>query len=67
VTRAATLVGYALILVAAVATEARARRGGPPARLAALLRALGDHGLARFLLLAGWLWLGWHLFARVAR
>jgi hypothetical protein len=49
-----------------VAIEAAACRDRGPARFAAVIGALTAHPGTRLLLLAAWLWLGWHLFARVA-
>jgi phosphotransferase system glucose/maltose/N-acetylglucosamine-specific IIC component len=66
VTRAVTLAGYAVLLATAVAIEAAACRDRGPARFAAVIGALTAHPGTRLLLLAAWLWLGWHLFARVA-
>lgn len=61
---ALTLGGYALIAIAAIAIELRARRTGRLATFGdALDRAL-RHWPFRILLQAGWLWLGWHVFVR---
>ena len=63
-TRPVTLLGYALVLVAAVSLEVAARRRGSGTfgdALALILRWRP----ARLVLLAAWLWLGWHLFVRV--
>jgi hypothetical protein len=38
------------------------RRGWPTA--AQLLRAARGHALSRLALVIGWVWLGWHVFAR---
>jgi hypothetical protein len=64
-TRAVTLLGYVIVVAAAVALEARARRrpDGPTAGRA--LRLLLRHPALHLLAVAGWLWLGWHLFVRV--
>ena len=63
--RAVTLAGWAVLAVAAAALEVRARRR--PGRLvplgAAVALALRIR-FVRFAALAGWLWLGWHLFVR---
>jgi len=64
-TRELILAGYAAAATAAVALEAAAWRSGPPATLGATLSAVLRRRPARFLLLAGWLWLGWHIFVRV--
>jgi hypothetical protein len=66
VTRAATLAGYATIAVAMVCFElVQRRRVGTTAR-DAVTWALQVRG-AKWLVLAAWLWLGWHLFVRVDR
>ena len=63
-TRAQTLVSYALIAGALAVCElvARRRSGVTFSRFVA---ALTQWRPARWALLAAWLWLGWHLFARV--
>ncbi len=63
--RAAIIAGFATILVLMVATDLYARRAGSSVRplsatLAAALRSRGG----RIVVLAAWLWLGWHLLAR---
>jgi hypothetical protein len=63
-TRVLTLVSYAVIVVAAVGLEITARRRGGATLGDALSVALRWWPL-RVLLLAGWLWLGWHTFVRV--
>jgi hypothetical protein len=62
-TRALTLAGYFVIVVAALLHQMRARRtrrATAEDALAVLFRLQ----LGRPLLLAAWLWLGWHAFAR---
>lgn len=63
-TRGATLAGYAVILLALAIQELLARRHGG-ATLGRVVASLKARPPARWLLLAAWLWLGWHLFARV--
>ncbi len=63
-TRTATLVAYAAIAAAAAGLEITARRGHAAA-LGATLAAAARRRPVRALLLAGWLWLGWHVFVRV--
>ena len=63
--RGATLAGYAVLLVAAAAAELFARRRGRWATFAEALAMVRAAPLARLLLQAGWLWLGWHAFVRV--
>ena len=63
--RAAIVTAFAAILCLVVATEMYARRPGSrlrplPDTLAAALRTRGG----RVVVLAAWLWLGWHLLAR---
>lgn len=57
--------GFAALLAAAVALELRARLG-PPGRasLSDVADTLTRHPPGRAAALAGWLWLGWHLFVR---
>ena len=63
--RALTLLGFAILAALAAGLEAGARRSGRLARFAdALAVALGNP-VIRLLVLAGWLWLGWHVFVRV--
>jgi hypothetical protein len=64
-TRTITLLGYALVAVAAAALELVARRSGRVATLGQALAAARRWWPLRAVLLAGWLWLGWHLFVRV--
>jgi hypothetical protein len=63
-TRFVTLLGYALLAVAAVGTEVAARRRASGTFGDALTFTLRS-GPARIVLLGAWLWLGWHLFVRV--
>jgi hypothetical protein len=63
-TRLVTLAGYAAIAAAAIGVEVAARRRGGGTfgeALAVVLRPWP----ARVVVVAAWLWLGWHLFARV--
>ena len=60
---AVTLSGYAVIATAFVVVQLAALTGGPPT-LGAVLRWLMRRRGVRWLLVAGWLWLGWHLFVR---
>jgi hypothetical protein len=66
-TRAETLGGYALLAIWLLACELRARRGGALPTFTALVRGAARWPLVRALLLAGWLWVGWHLFVRAHR
>jgi Family of unknown function (DUF6186) len=63
-TRPVTLAGYVVIAVVAIGVEIAARRRGGTTfgeALAVVLRPWP----ARVVVVAAWLWLGWHLFARV--
>jgi len=64
--RALILAGYIAVAAGALLLEASARLRGQPASFGAALGALLQHRAARLLILAGWLWLGWHLFVRVS-
>lgn len=64
-TRVVTLAGYAVLALCAVGLELSARRSGHRATLGQALDALLRRWPCRLALLAGWLWLGWHLFVRV--
>ena len=63
-TRLVTLAGYAVIVAAALGVEIAARRRGGATLGDALAVALRPWP-ARVIVVAAWLWLGWHLFARV--
>jgi len=64
-TRAITIVGFVVIIAALVLLEILGRR--PSSRIPTLGQWLGyvmrPRG-GRALILLGWLWLGWHYFAR---
>lgn len=62
--RSATFLGYAAILVAIVAWSVIAARRPPWMTLSAALDALTRTRTARVIVVIGWIWLGWHLFAR---
>ena len=63
--RLVTLVGFAVFAAAAVALEIAARRSGQVTTFGDLLSVALRRWPVRILLLAGWMWLGWHLFVRV--
>lgn len=63
--RILTLVGYALLAVAAVGLEVAARRSARFSTLPEALSVAVRQWRFRVVLQAGWLWLGWHLFVRV--
>lgn len=62
--RAVTLAGYALLVAAAVGLELMARRRGRGTTFAGAVALARRPWPGRALLLASWLWLGWHLFVR---
>ena len=63
--RSATFAVWAILAAAllAIGLATAASRGRWPT-LAALARAAASHPVARGALLLGWMWLGWHAFAR---
>jgi hypothetical protein len=63
VTRAQTLAGYAVIATAIASWQWAAWRRGRTT-LGRLAGALAAWRPSRWPLLAAWLWLGWHVFAR---
>jgi hypothetical protein len=63
-TRIIVLAGYAVVVTAAVVLELAARRRGSGMVGDALTLALRWWPV-RIVVLAAWLWLGWHLFVRV--
>ena len=65
VTRVITIAGFAAVIGALVVLEFLARREG--SRIPTLGEWLGyvmRPRAGRLLILAGWLWLGWHYFSR---
>jgi Family of unknown function (DUF6186) len=63
--RAVILAGYVVIAVTAVALELAARRDRRWATAGDAIVVVTRRWPVRLLLLAGWLWLGWHVFVRV--
>jgi len=62
--RALTFLGFAVIAAAAVAWSFVSARRPNLVTLPRLLTRLTRSRLVRILLLLGWGWVGWHLFAR---
>lgn len=62
--RAATLWGYAVLALAVVACQVAGLLLGRTATLGQALRRVTRFPAGRVLLLAGWLWAGWHTFVR---
>ena len=65
-TRTVTLWGYALLAVLAVGYQVAGLLLRRTATLGQALRRLMRFPAARPLLLAAWLWLGWHTFVRAS-
>jgi hypothetical protein len=63
-TRAVTLAGYAVLVIAAISLELTARGRGRATFGDVVALSLRRRPV-RLTLLAAWLWLGWHLFVRV--
>ena len=61
--RAITLVGFIAVAVALVAYEMRSRGRGR-ATIADAFATVLRNRVGYFFVLAAWLWVGWHLFAR---
>ena len=64
-TRVITIIGFCTVIAALAVLEIVARR--PGSRVPTLGEWLGylmRQKTGRVLLLAGWLWLGWHYFSR---
>ena len=63
-TRTVTLWGFTLLAVASLVYQAAGLLLGQTATLGEVLTALTRRRTGRVLLLAAWLWLGWHTFVR---
>jgi Family of unknown function (DUF6186) len=62
--RTVTFFGFGLIVTAAVVWSIVAARSPTLITLPRLLARVTRSRVVRFLLVVGWAWLGWHLFAR---
>lgn len=62
--RTITLAGYAVLAAALIALDVVARRTHRMATFTMARRSLLRLPTTRWLVSAGWLWLGWHMFAR---
>jgi hypothetical protein len=58
---------WAVLVAAFVTMELIALRSSRLPTLGDLLRVLLEPRAGRWLLFAGWLWLGWHVFVRSSR
>jgi hypothetical protein len=64
-TRVPTLAGYVALAIAVLVLELAARRSERLPAFGDVLDVVIRRWPWRVAVLAGWLWLGWHLFARV--
>ena len=64
-TRLVTLLGYASVAGGALVLELVARRSKRLPSFGDVLTVILRRWPVRVALVAGWLWLGWHLFVRV--
>jgi hypothetical protein len=63
--RVITIAGFAAVIIALFGLEILARRKNSPIpTLGELLGYAMRPRAGRFLILLGWLWLGWHFFSR---
>jgi hypothetical protein len=63
-TRTVTLLGYTVLAAAMIGHQAFGLLSGRTATLGQAVARLRRSRVGRPLLLAAWLWLGWHLFVR---
>jgi len=63
--RTVTFAGYALLALTAVGLQVASLRSARAASFGHALSYVLRNGAGRLVLLAGWLWLGWHVFVRV--
>jgi hypothetical protein len=64
-TRSITIAGFAVVILVLVTLEILARRKNSPIpKLGEILGYAMRPKAGRFLILLGWLWLGWHFFSR---
>ena len=62
--RSITLVGYAVLATALVGCQVWALVSRRIATIGQAASGLARWRAGRWLMLAGWLWIGWHLFVR---
>ncbi len=62
--RTTTLAGYAVLAAALVACQVVALVTRRIPTIGQVASAVARRPVGRWLLLAGWLWIGWHLFVR---
>lgn len=64
--RTVTLAGFALLAVAMLVYELVGLIWGRTARLGQTLHMVAGSRWGRWVLLAVWMWLGWHVFVRAS-
>ncbi|HEX2119323.1 MAG TPA: DUF6186 family protein [Acidimicrobiales bacterium] len=62
--RTTTLAGYAVIAAGFIALQAVSLLTGRVPTIGRMAAMVARRRVGRMLLLAGWLWVGWHLFVR---
>ena len=62
--RTITLAGYCLFAAALVGLQLASLVAGRTPTIGQVASMIASRRSGRWLLLAGWLWLGWHLFVR---
>ena len=62
--RAVTLVGYCVIAAATVSCQVASLLSPRIPSIGQMASLIASRRPGRWLLLAGWLWIGWHLFVR---
>ena len=64
--RTVTLVGYCVIAAALLGCQVASLLSRRIPSLGQFLSLVASRRSGRWLLLAGWLWMGWHLFVRTS-
>lgn len=64
--RTVTLVGYCVIAAALLACQVASRVSCHIPSIGQFVSLVASRRAGRWLLLAGWLWMGWHLFVRTS-
>lgn len=59
-----TVAGYSILVTLGVAYELAGRLGRRTPTLAVAFGVLLRNPVARWAVLAGWMWVGWHVFVR---
>ncbi|MGH9266354.1 MAG: DUF6186 family protein [Acidimicrobiales bacterium] len=62
--RTTTLAGYAVIAAGLIALQVASLLTGRVPTIGRMAATVARRPIGRVLLLAGWLWVGWHLFVR---